>query len=417
MRVLMYSPDSIGLGHMRRNATIAAEIVRQCPRASVALLIGSGAGAFFSVPKGVDTIKLPSVQKVAAEKWQARSLNLSADETSDVRAGIIANVICSLKPDVLLVDHLPMGVCQDLVPALRLIRDEGFGTQVVLGLRDILDEPEVIKRRWQAQALYRFIADNYDAGLIYGERDVYPSSEHYGLDECLPGKITYTGFVCSSFDLARDTRGEKKALRSLAGLGDWCEPERIIIAAGGGGHDAYPMLSTTLGALARLESESSVRSVVIAGPLMPEPNRRDLERACEDLSRTRLVAWTADCMDYLSMADVAVVMAGYNSSLEALSTSANIIMLPREGPSGEQRIRARMLASRNLVDCIEAGDLTSDRIEQSIRDALARPPRRPATAMLSGASVAANRLITLAQSPKRNALQSTRHERSPYVLF
>ena len=111
MRVVMYSPDAIGLGHMRRNTMIATEIVRQDPSATVALLIGSGAGAFFAVPRGIDTIKLPSVRKVAAEKWEPRTLNLSSDETLAVRAGLIRDVVLKLiqasaPPEIQLINEL-----------------------------------------------------------------------------------------------------------------------------------------------------------------------------------------------------------------------------------------------------------------------------------------------------------------------
>lgn len=416
MRVVMYSPDSIGLGHMRRNATVAAELVRQKPASSVALLIGSGAGAFFALPKGVDTIKLPSVQKVTSEIWRARSLNLSVDETSQVRAGIVQNVVRSLKPDVLLVDHLPMGVCRDLLPALEMIKREQLDTQVVLGLRDILDEPELIRRRWRTQGQYGFITSYYDAVLIYGDRAVYPSGEHYGLDACLPDRVFYTGYVCSSFESARDTRGDPTTVRGLPGLTGWTSGERVIVAAGGGGHDAFPMLEATLSALKRLDNDPSIRAVIIAGPLMPEPDRQRLEQMCHGLKRVQIVPWTADCMDYLSAADVAIIMAGYNSSLEALSTRARVIMLPRPGPSGEQRIRARMLAERNLVDTIEAAAASPEIVEKSILAALSMPPRQPSSEILGGATVAARKIVDLAERPLRK-LPEQHQVRSRYVMF
>lgn len=418
MRILMYSPDSIGLGHMRRNATIAAEVVRQAPHASVAMLIGSGAGAFFAVPKGVDTIKLPSVQKVASETWVARSLNLSVHETARVRAGIVRNVVRTLKPDLLLADHLPMGVCGDLAPALEMIRRERLPTCTVLGLRDILDEPQVICRRWQAADQYRFIADNYERILIYGDGAVYPTGKLYGLEACLPDAVTYTGYVCSMPCAAARRPLDVHAVTALAGLSAWQPGERILVAAGGGGHDAFPSLSATLQALRLLDGDTSLRAVVIAGPLMPEAERRRLAEAARGLTRTWLLPWTTDCMDYLGIADVAVVMAGYNSALEALSTTARIIMMPRPGPSAEQRIRADLLAHHGHVSRIDAGSATTAEIARSIRGALDAPPRQPAHELLGGAARAAQVLIELCERvPAHVVRASARQERSPYVLF
>ena len=179
----MYSPDSIGLGHVRRNSTIAGEIARQAKDASIMLMVGSGAGAFFSLPMGVDSVKLPSVQKVAANEWRARSLNLSAPQTTSVRASMIQEITRTFEPDVLVVDHLPRGIWNELVPTLRMIRRSGGATRVVLGLRDILDEPDTIRARWREDGVYAAIERYYDEVLIYGDRDVFATGELYGIDK------------------------------------------------------------------------------------------------------------------------------------------------------------------------------------------------------------------------------------------
>ncbi len=418
MRVIMYSPDSIGLGHMRRNSMIANEIVRQQPSASVALLIGSGAGAFFSVPKGIDTIKLPSVQKVAAEKWESRSLNLSAHETLSVRAGLIRDVVRGFKPDVLLVDHLPKGVGGDLVPALELIKTLDLPTKTILGLRDILDEPAIICKRWHEQGLYSFINRHFDNILIYGEADTFDSANAYGLQQSVECGIDYVGYVCSGSDAGRQTRGREVTPNELDGLAAWQEGEKIVVAAGGGGHDAFEMLSLTLEALKLLDHRVDFRAVVVGGPLMPDDKRRRLAETAQALTRTRFLPWTADCMDYLSKAHVAVVMAGYNSALEALSTSANVVMIPRAGPSAEQRIRAGMLHKRGLLTCIDPQEATCDRALAAIGVALDNKPRPPHTAFLEGGAVAARRLLEIgATSATKMTAAPFQPRESRYVVF
>lgn len=393
LRVLMYSPDSIGLGHMRRNATIAAELVRQAPGASVALLVGSGAGAFFAVPKGIDTIKLPSVQKIAADTWEPRSLNLSVDHTCALRAGIICDVVATMRPHLLLVDHLPMGVCGDLVPALDYIATSRFPTRVMLGLRDILDEPTIIRSRWASQGHYEFIARHYNAILIYGDPEVYPTADVYDLRTVLPHGVIYAGYVCDSTRVQQDVRADPESTRALEGLAAWQEGERIVIANGGGGHDAFPMLSLTMKSLRLLDDDPTLRSIVIAGPLMPAEDRAALEQLARGLKRTRLLAWTADCLDYLVRADVSLVMGGYNSALEALSTTSRVVMMPRKGASAEQSIRARMLAARGHVTCIDPATATPEALVTAIADAVRARPRQSGTAMFWGSTNAARALI------------------------
>lgn len=417
MKVLMYSPDSIGLGHMRRNSSIASELVRLQPGMSVALLIGSGAGAFFSVPRGIDTIKLPSIQKVAADRWEARSLNLTAQETSSLRAGIIRNVISTLRPDVFLVDHMPMGVCGDLVPALQTIKHRRMSTRTVLGLRDILDEPETIRKRWAAHGQYDFIAEHFDHVLIYGDESVYPSAKHYGLIDCCPGGVEYVGYVCSAVDSGRDTRGDAAAVAGLNGLNGATPDQRIIVAAGGGGHDAFPMLSAVIGGLKRLDHDATIRSVVVAGPLMPEEDRSKLVEQAAGLMRTTVLPWTSDLMDYLAAADVSVVMAGYNSSLEALSTRSRVIMAPRPGPSAEQRMRADMLARKGHVTCIPPEALSPETMTDALRAALREPSRTPASDLLSGGAAAARSLVRMCARQPIRAVPAAASQVSPYVIF
>ncbi len=68
--VLMYSHDGVGLGHMRRNSTIAARLVNEVAEASVLMLVGCPSGLFFDLPQGVDSVKLPSILKTATNSWQ-----------------------------------------------------------------------------------------------------------------------------------------------------------------------------------------------------------------------------------------------------------------------------------------------------------------------------------------------------------
>src|SRR5438874_12566441 len=69
--VMTYSHDGFGLGHLRRNTTIASVLARQVPDSSVLMLIGCPSGAVFKLPTGVDFIKLPSVIKRNTEIGRA----------------------------------------------------------------------------------------------------------------------------------------------------------------------------------------------------------------------------------------------------------------------------------------------------------------------------------------------------------
>ena len=53
------------------------------------------------------------------------------------------------------------------------LRASGAPTRSVLGLRDILDAPEVVRQRWLVEGAYDAIERYYDTVLVYGKREVF----------------------------------------------------------------------------------------------------------------------------------------------------------------------------------------------------------------------------------------------------
>ncbi len=361
--VMMYSPDSIGLGHVRRNSAIATAFIRHNPEAAVVLLVGSGAGAFFALPKGVDSIKLPSVQKVAAEDWVPRSLNLPVPETYELRSNLIREAVETLRPNILLVDHLPLGVWNELLPTFRAIRDFGLQTRVVLGLRDILDEPAIIRRRWAQHGTYDAISAYYDAILIYGDETVVPTADIYGLSERFPEKIRYCGYVSSAVDkTAREPREE-----DLPGVGPRREDQSLILACAGGGHDGMPMISAALDALALLKDDDRFKAVVVPGPLMADHMRSELADQARRNPNVSFLPFTTDGRSYFKAADVSIIMGGYNSSLEAVTDCSKVIMIPRDGPSAEQSMRSELFSKRGLLTEVRLSEATPEHLAEVIK--------------------------------------------------
>ena len=63
LRVLLYSHDSVGLGHLRRNLAIASEITTKFENASVMIVTGSSCATQFVLPRNTDLIKIPTITK------------------------------------------------------------------------------------------------------------------------------------------------------------------------------------------------------------------------------------------------------------------------------------------------------------------------------------------------------------------
>jgi predicted glycosyltransferase len=147
-RVALYSHDTMGLGHMRRNLLIAQTLVKSPSAPIVLMLAGAREAGALSLPPGVDCFTLPALGKDREGRLRARDLDLSFSELVELRSRALAAVIASFRPDVLIVDKVARGASHELVPTLEALNEAG-DCRCVLGLRDVLDEPETVRREWR----------------------------------------------------------------------------------------------------------------------------------------------------------------------------------------------------------------------------------------------------------------------------
>jgi predicted glycosyltransferase len=112
-----------------------------------------------------------------------------------MRRETIRATALSFEPDVLLVDHMPHGAMGELVPTLEAL--EPFPVRTVLGLRDILDAPATVRRRWQLEGALEAVERHFHDVLVYGSRDVFDMATQYGWPARLSRRLTYCGYVCS----------------------------------------------------------------------------------------------------------------------------------------------------------------------------------------------------------------------------
>jgi len=143
-----------------------------------------------------------------------------------VRAGIIESVLSTIKPNIFLVDHEPAGAMDELRPVLSVLKKKPY-IKTILGLRDILDDPDRTKTTWAANGIDHLITEAYDQVLIYGDARFFPTAKAYGLDSLKPTANTVCGVVT--------TVRQQKRKPSLI------KPARIVVS-GGGGRDAFPLM-------------------------------------------------------------------------------------------------------------------------------------------------------------------------------
>src|SRR4029453_11011936 len=195
VRVLLYSQDGLGLGHLRRTSAIAGALARAMPGAALLVAADSPAGQFFGSAHGHDQLKLPSIRKLAPGDWRPISLPLGFGEVHALRRALLRTAALRYRPDLLLVDHMPHGAMGELLPTLEAL-DRVGDTRIVLGLRDILDSPEVTGPVWRREGAMAALARHYDMVLVYGRQEVFDVAARYDFPSDVAGRLRYTGYLC-----------------------------------------------------------------------------------------------------------------------------------------------------------------------------------------------------------------------------
>ncbi|MGG6269331.1 glycosyltransferase family protein [Leptolyngbya sp. AN03gr2] len=392
MRLLVYSHDAFGLGNIRRMLAICEHLLDTIPNLTILLLSGSPMLQGFRIPKNLDYIKLPCLNRGTTGKIAAKYLGMDADETVKLRSKLIRSAAASFKPDLVLVDKKPYGIQNELMPMLNYLKAAQPKPKMVLLLRDILDAPEVTIADWQKHGFDQTVEEFYDRLLIVGTPEVFDFCKAYQLPSNIAYKSRYCGY------LGRSAGSKSRAeVRQELGVG---ECDRLIVVTPGGGEDGYPIVNAFLqGTAAKM-----FRSLVICGPEMPSPQKQSLYQTAEKLPLAEMREFSDDLMSYLAAADVVVAMGGYNTICEVLSAGRRAVIVPRVKPSQEQIVRTNCMARFGFFDAIEPDQLTPEKVSQVIQKQLEQPINRRPAIDLNGLSRIAHHLSSLMQEPPRDAV-------------
>ena len=363
-RIFLYSHDTYGLGHLRRNLAIAEHLMARKPGFSVRLLPGSPVIGSWVLPEGLDVTALPPVIKTGVETYAPRNSTLPFGLVKAYRESLILKSVIEETPEIFLVDHAPAGMNAELLSTLAFIRREMPHTQIILGLRDILDNPKTVRNIWEQQSIIPLLETLYHRILVYGCRELFDVVEGYGIPDHIAKKLLYCGYI------ARDP---KRVLTE--------HPRgtpRILVTAGGG-EDGYFLMEAYLRALPKL-SLRGIKSQIVTGPLMSATQREALDRLAASDRNIEIIPSTTDLPTMLQHVDLVIAMGGYNTSVEIVASGKPAILVPRAAPREEQRLRAEVLARLGLAWSVEQGpDLDqrlADCIEMALTEATPRTPRR-----------------------------------------
>ena len=297
-RFFLYSHDTYGLGHLRRSTLLAEAIVRADPCHDVLIATGSPQAQAFSLPERVDSLKLPSATKDGAGAYQPRKLGGSIRELIRLRSALVMAAVETYAPEVILVDHAPLGMSGELVAVLDRYAGRAGGPRLVLGLRDIIDDADQVDKDWQQSGTWGWL-DCYDDILVYGDPRIRTTASELDLESRVTGTVTYAGYVAPAMPEPM------------------IDVEPYLLVTPGGGGDGQIMLRRYLDAV-DAGATSGMRSLVVTGPLMSTTRREELFRRARRSPSVDLIEFSDQMRTLIASASGVVSMAGYNTVVEEL---------------------------------------------------------------------------------------------------
>jgi len=368
MRIMLYSPDSYGLGHVRRSLSVAEALLADRPRTSVRLVTGAPRAHYFDYPSRCDYLRLPIVTKDEGGRYVGTDDDLSLHETVQLRSRLIQEAAESFHSDLLLVDHAPLGLCREILPTLRRLGRGRSAALRILGMRDVIDEPAVVRAAWKKDGVLDVLRDCYDRILVYGQRDLFDPVREYAIPPEISCKLDFVGYIPRQGGTA-----------DLAELHRRFAPRtgRLVLLTLGGGGDGNGLLRVFLDAYEKLGPGPPFEVLAVTGPLMSPGKRAKFRALARNLPGFRLMEYAPNVPELMQAADFVVSMGGYNTICELASAGARSLIVPRIFPRKEQLVRARLLAARGVARYLRPDELDSATLIREILDGFERERPRP----------------------------------------
>ncbi|MBB4955766.1 putative glycosyltransferase [Agrobacterium vitis] len=357
-RILMYSHDTFGLGHLRRCRTIAHSLVEDYRGVQVLIISGATIAGAFDYRARVDFVKIPSVIKLHNGEYTSMDRHIDLHETLKMRQSIIRHTAESFEPDMFIIDKEPLGLRGEVEDTLAYLKTKG--TRLVLGLRDVMDAPHLLEAEWKRNDVLTKIARLYDDVWVYGPPDFYDPLTGIDAPQILRDKMRFVGF------LQRNALGGTRS--EHAPHGDY-----LLVTTGGGG-DGAELVRDVIAAY-KADPTLDHNALVVLGPYMPVEMRQKFMEAGATHPKLKIIEFDNRMEDLIAGAKAVVAMGGYNTYCEILSFDKPALIVPRTEPRQEQLIRATRASELGLVSMVSADDSSdSMAFAQAIKDVLKRDP-------------------------------------------
>ena len=376
-RALFYVQHLLGIGHLKRAATLS----RAMEAAGFAVTIVSGGKAVPGLDIGnADFVQLAPMR--SADEHFAVMLD-DNDEPIDnsyrlERRDRLLATVDRVRPNLVLTELFPFGrrhLRSEIIPLLEAAGAQNQKPAIVCSVRDILVEPSKPERGPEMVAT---IKQYYDKVLVHGDPGLVPFDKTFPLAGEIANWMAYTGYIVDPPPTG--------ATKSRLGQ------DEVIVSAGGGAL-SEPLLTAAIAARGKTRLKDATWRL-LAGPSLSEEGFSRLQALAVDgvvIERAR-----ADFTALLANCSLSISQGGYNTVMDVLAAKVRAVIAPYAGgKETEQTLRAGLLRDRGALQVVWEEELSADRLAQAVEAALdgARPDA--ASIKTDGAAISANLLADL----------------------
>lgn len=354
-RVLFYCQHLLGIGHLRRAATLARALALAGHEVS---LVSGGEAVPYLDCAPATLVQLPPVR--AVDKFFKVLVDESGAKIDDafkaVRAARLVALFEQVRPDVVLTEMFPFGRRQlrfELIPLLEAARAAPWRPRIASSVRDILvmsPKPERIDEMLGLVEAY------YDAVLVHGDRDLIPFDATFAPAARIADRLVYTGYVV-------ETQAPRRG-PDAPGHGE-------VIVSAGGGAVSEPLLEAAMAARALTSLEGLTWRLLVGHNL---PAERFAALRAKAPAGVVVERARADFVTLLANATLSISQGGYNTVMETLKFGRRAVVVPYAGGlETEQTLRAELLGQRGLIQIVDETTMTPRSMAEAVERAMAGP--------------------------------------------
>ncbi len=360
LRILMYSHDTLGMGHTWRTITIASHLAKNIANASILVLTDLPIIGRLRLPANVDYVHLPGVVLSTAQEYQARNLNLDLKKLIKIRCKITQSALKTFKPQLIIVERDPLVLPDEMDRILSFVRDKMPLTKVVWGLSDIIGKSDFIVREWTGQQVYQMLDRFCDEIWVYGLMEIFDQIKEYQIFPPLSEKFFYVGYLRAA------SKYEKNRVKSNHQL-------PVVLVTTGSGSDGFGLLETYIRFLEKSGGAALFQSVIVSGPMMRTSEKHLLKERAEKLPNVVFHRFSKHFLQLVKEADLVVTTSGYNTLCEILSYRKNMLFVPTVAPPNERLLRAQIFERLGLGELLSPESLNPEYLGEKVTSAVSNP--------------------------------------------